>query len=405
MNLTPQPWMGQAEDTLLDSLMDDILAGGNFGTKDADRTRQIKYISNRDEHTVDGKSTIRQAWHTIGRKAKAEHKSRAAVVADYLRMLRKGQRKPDTVSTLKAADQRKKLYSGLGLFEGDVPADPENKVPQAGPMKDIYEALVVGFYHLCCPVWYIPAALHLRTDSRAERQAVIDQVTFIYKSFERQSMARRLYFNIQRYYPGARVIIADDSEEPLGFEGPQIIHLPFNSGLSKGIQSALDAVETPYTVRMDEDELLTPCTGWGHELNFLQHHPMVDLCAVNLRSPRLRSPEKLTQDYVMFTMDEAPKRLRITHGTEIGYEHIVFGKTPNTFLIATDKYRSIGYDENIRMIDHHEFFLRAAGNLVSCVNRKSFVFHYHNRFDPHYNYYRRDFQRDAQYIQMKHRKQ
>ena len=83
-------------------------------------------------------------------------------------------------------------------------------------------------------------------------------VTIIFKSFERQKMAKRLYKNIQSYYPGIRVIIADDSSKPLDLQGDslQVIQLPFNSGLSYGLNRALEKVETPYVMRMDDDELL-----------------------------------------------------------------------------------------------------------------------------------------------------
>lgn len=42
-----------------------------------------------------------------------------------------------------------------------------------------------------------------------------ENVTVIFKSFERQKMAKRLYENLQKYYPGVRVVIADDSAENL----------------------------------------------------------------------------------------------------------------------------------------------------------------------------------------------
>ena len=61
-------------------------------------------------------------------------------------------------------------------------------------------------------------------------------VTVIFKSFERQKMGKRLYENLQDYYPGISVIIADDSSTPLGLQGDslEIIQLPFNRGLSYG---------------------------------------------------------------------------------------------------------------------------------------------------------------------------
>lgn len=95
LKLPYQSWMGEAEDTILEQLITDIMDGGNFGNKDGDRYRQIKYISNRGEHTVDQKSALRQLWDTIGKKAKAANASRISVIADYARMVVSGERKLD----------------------------------------------------------------------------------------------------------------------------------------------------------------------------------------------------------------------------------------------------------------------------------------------------------------------
>lgn len=43
---------------------------------------------------------------------------------------------------------------------------------------------------------------------------VEENVAFIYKSFNRQRLAKRLYRSIKRCYPLARIIIADDSSVP-----------------------------------------------------------------------------------------------------------------------------------------------------------------------------------------------
>lgn len=395
LGLSEQSWAGTADEALLEGLISDILAGGNFGQKDSDRRGQIKYISNRGERTVDSKNAVFQLWDTIGKKAEADQKSIIGVVAEYIGLVVSGKRKLDTGKTITAAEKRKKLYNQFDLFHTEP-----FMAPKSGLLKIVYEWITVLFYRVCCLAWSITS----KRESKESRQNVIDNVTFIYKSFERQSMAKRLYYSIQKYYPGVRVIIADDSELPLDFEGPQIIQLPFNSGLSKGIQAALDRVQTKYTIRMDDDTLITPKTGWGKELEFLQNHPEVDLAAVNQRSPKLRKPRKLAENYYGFSMKDARKPLIIPHKTRLDDSHIVLGKTPNNFIIETKKYKSIGYDEKIRMIDHHEFFFRAAGNLVSCLNEDAFVFHYHNRFDPHYNFYRSDWKRDAEYIRRKYGK-
>ncbi len=73
-------------------------------------------------------------------------------------------------------------------------------------------------------------------------------------------------------------------------------------------------------------------------------------------------------------------------------------------MARTELYRQVGYDENIRMIDHNEFFFRAAGVLVCAMDIDAFVFHYHNWFGREYRKYRGDYYRDAVYIRMKHKK-
>lgn len=242
--------------------------------------------------------------------------------------------------------------------------------------------------------------------TKAQQELMGKHVTFVYKSFQRQHMARRLYRNIQKYYPGVRVIIADDSRKPLQLSGPglQIVQLPFNVGLSAGLNRALELVETPFVIRMDDDELLSPTTNFHGQLEFLLNHPEVDLVGVLPMNLPYRKgwKKKGIELYQFFNMQDAEKPLKIPHKTWIDQTHIVLGKVPNIFLARCDAYRKIGYDDHIRMIDHHEFFFRAAGNLVSVLACEGFVFHNHYPFDHAYQAYRSDIQGDRDYIAQKY---
>ena len=240
-----------------------------------------------------------------------------------------------------------------------------------------------------------------RKPSAEDAALVASNVTFMFKSFERQKQARALYKSIRRYYPGVRVVVADDSSTPLELDGEnvRVIQMPFNSGLSKGLNLALAEVKTPYLMRMDDDELLTRRADIAGELRFLFAHPEVDLVAIPcIEAVRFRSLRKYLQEYYMTPMNEAPLPLKVPHGTRIDDNHIVLGKLPNRFLARTESIRQVGWDDNIRMIDHHDFFFRAAGVLVSAVSTASIVFHNHNYFSPKYNRYRFDWKRDAMYI-------
>ena len=234
---------------------------------------------------------------------------------------------------------------------------------------------------------------------------VAENLTIMFKSFERQKQARALVKSIWKYYPGVRIVIADDSATPLTVpdfpevNNLKIIQMPFNSGLSKGLNLALAEIETPFMVRMDDDELLTRHVDFAKELRFLQVHPEVDLVGMPcIDACKSLSVKNCLKVYSRFDMREAPIPLKIPHGTKLDDSHIVLGKVPNIFLARTESIRKVGWDNNIRMIDHHDFFYRAAGILVSVLSMDSVLFHNHNFFSPHYNRYRSDWKGDAAYL-------
>ena len=111
---------------------------------------------------------------------------------------------------------------------------------------------------------------------------------------------------------------------------------------------------------------------------------------------------KGVKTYVRFSMANAPKKLKIPHGTRLDENHIVLGKIPNVFLARTESYRALGYDDNIRRIDHHEFFFRAAGHLVAALDTECFIAHGHCPFDHTYQQIRYNIAEDKRYIAAKH---
>ena len=234
-----------------------------------------------------------------------------------------------------------------------------------------------------------------------------ENVTVIFKSFERQKMAKRLYENLQKYYPGVRVVIADDSRKPLDLQGDSltIIQLPFNSGLSYGLNQALERVDTPYVMRMDDDELLTVRTRLGKQVEFLERYSEIDIVGFCvLTAIRCQNPDEAVREFTRFSMKDAPKPLLIPHMTRVDGNHFVMGKVPNVYVARTDKIRSIGWDSNIRMMDHQDFFWRASGNLVTTIALGTAVLHYHNPFDRYYQRFRQDVSGDKEYIIKKNKK-
>lgn len=124
-------WAGEDDNNLIDSIVFDILNGGNFGTKDTDRYNQIKYISDRKEGVAAKKNTISQLFVSINEKTKKEftfvNKSKLFLpigwiftVCKYFYLVVVGKRKIDTISTINGAKQRKNIYDEFRLFENDL---------------------------------------------------------------------------------------------------------------------------------------------------------------------------------------------------------------------------------------------------------------------------------------------
>ena len=113
----------------LEGLMNDILSGGNFGTKDMNRYREIKYISDRSEGTVGKNGILRQGFKTMNAKVRRDYKTLGkhkallpvgyfAEGGKYIALLLTGKRKSTgTKQMFKEAAERKRIYSSLKLFK------------------------------------------------------------------------------------------------------------------------------------------------------------------------------------------------------------------------------------------------------------------------------------------------
>ena len=130
LRIEHKEWIESAEldDDLLEDVITDILNGGNFGKKDLNRYREIKYISNRNERTVDSKNVFFQVFDAVNKKACDDfrfiNKYRfllpigwLAEGGKYLGLLVTGKRKSKgTSKMLKEAAKRKNIYSQMELF-------------------------------------------------------------------------------------------------------------------------------------------------------------------------------------------------------------------------------------------------------------------------------------------------
>ena len=120
---------GEVSDGLLYGLADDILNGGNFGKKDKNRYREIKYITSDSSVTVGGGGIVPQGFRSLNDKVRRDFRfigrhrplypvGWAIEGGRYAGKLMTGKRRSSgTREMLREAARRKKLYGALRLFD------------------------------------------------------------------------------------------------------------------------------------------------------------------------------------------------------------------------------------------------------------------------------------------------
>lgn len=79
----------------------------------------------------------------------------------------------------------------------------------------------------------------------------------------------------------------------------------------------------------------------------------------------------------------------------------VVKKAPQVYLARTESIRRVKWDENLRMVDHRDFFSRASGELVTVQHDRVVAYHAQTPFDRKYASYREDVGADLAYLARK----
>jgi len=116
-----------------------------------------------------------------------------------------------------------------------------------------------------------------RNFSFGKTPLVNEQLTAIVKTFERPDTLRRLVKSVQRLYPDMRIVVVDDSRNPSNLPGVETIVMPYDSGVSAGRQKALDAVDTPYVLLLDDDFIFYAQTRLEPAMEIMEKNPAIDI--------------------------------------------------------------------------------------------------------------------------------
>lgn len=223
-----------------------------------------------------------------------------------------------------------------------------------------------------------------------EARARLAQATAVIKTFERPAVVARLLRSIRRLYPELAVIVVDDSRAPVPIAGVEHVVLPFNSGVSAGRAAGLAAVRTPYVVMLDDDHVFHRHTRLLAALARMEAEPRIDIMGGRVINLPLRS----VVDYSRVPLYPTTRLPVHPPLSRLGGLQ-VYDKVASFYLARTERLRLVGWDPEIRRLDHADFFTRARGILTSVYNPELSCLHARTPYDPNYMAFRSDVAADV----------
>ena len=226
-------------------------------------------------------------------------------------------------------------------------------------------------------------ALHRALDAIGSRPAAgrerTSGLTALVKTFERPYVVRRLAASVRRLYPELAIVVVDDSREPVALSGVQTIRMDYDSGVSAGRNEGLRHVRTKYVLVLDDDFVFYRHTRLGPALELMERNPGIDITGGTVVDVPLMRSRHSPQGEI-FPTDAVPL---VPLGSRLGGLEVV-DKVPTFYVARTRRLGLVGWDPELRMVDHADFFTRALGTLVTVRNPELKCLHARTPFDARY---------------------
>ncbi|OKL44774.1 glycosyltransferase family 2 protein [Pseudovibrio exalbescens] len=236
---------------------------------------------------------------------------------------------------------------------------------------------------------------------------VAENLTVVVKTFERPDMVTRCINSLREYYPTTRAIVADDSFEPTEFLSDpytNTLKLPPDTGISEGRNKAIELVETPYYLLIDDDhcferdanlsglvELISATTFDIIAMRMLDYRPIKNYCRGELHYAGTFEKE----DGVLYHYIDQNR------GYLEGYP--LYDIVLNCYIARTSTAGTLKFDETIKIgKEHGDYFLRAKdAGLKVTISKQSFI-HHRPVYSQHYTGFRKRSQSFEAYYLRKH---
>jgi glycosyltransferase involved in cell wall biosynthesis len=246
---------------------------------------------------------------------------------------------------------------------------------------------------------FIEHLLDQPSTADSDQDLIDSSLTAVIKTFERPKTLRRLVISIRAMYPHMKVIVVDDSQDPVKLDGVETIFMPYDSGVSAGRSEGLKHVKTKYLMLLDDDFVFNRYTQIQPVVEKLEAYPEIDIIGGDVIN--LPFYQKIDIDRVKDRIHPT-KAISVAHpGTQIA-GMTVYDKVANFFIARTESIKKVDWDPQIKRLDHADFFTRCKGVLTTAFDPKFKVLHAKTLFDKDYMDKRFDLESDRKFLRDKY---
>lgn len=230
-----------------------------------------------------------------------------------------------------------------------------------------------------------------------DTQGVDENLTAVIKTFERPKELKRLIESIKRFYPNMKIIVVDDSREATFIDGVYTIVMPYNTGISAGRNQAMKEITTKYVLLLDDDFVFYRKTDFCDAVKCMETYGEIDImggAVVNL-------PLYIVNNYSNAKLFPGANKNRTVEESHIG-ELPVYDKVANFFIARVERLKIVTWDEELKKIEHNDFFTRAKGVLTTVYNPSFKVLHAQTPFNKLYMEKRNDISVERKVLEKKY---
>ncbi|XP_031415802.1 beta-1,4 N-acetylgalactosaminyltransferase 1-like [Clupea harengus] len=192
------------------------------------------------------------------------------------------------------------------------------------------------------------------------------QVTITTKTFLRYFELNTMISSIRQYYKTMKIIIADDSFDPIKVNGSDIeqYFMPPGQGWFAGRTLAVSQVTTKYFLWVDDDFYFTEKTQIEKLVEVMESMPELDMVSAGVGrsgfSYRMTYEEGQEDEGGCLLRFRGPYKETVPGFPQCSLSNVVI----NFFLARTDSVRKVLFDPRLKRAAHSQFFVDAVGKLL-----------------------------------------